>query len=302
MARVASGDTDSPRVIALDVGGSSVKSGLVTPEGALDGPVTTTPLASCAPAEALLEELAGVLRRHLEGRGPGGCLGVGVAFPGPFDYPAGRCLVRGVGGKFEALHGLDLGAALRARAGLGATPLVFRNDAQAAVVGEARRGAGVGVARLVGVTLGTGMGAAFLVGGDPVAGIDGVPEDGELYHQEFRGRRADDVFGVRGLRARLAGAGLGRDVPVAAARALGEPAARGSFEAFGSDLGDFLAPFLERFRAERLLVLGGVAASLPLWRGALQARVPCRVGEGALGPAAALHGAAALVLDPLGLL
>jgi glucokinase len=91
-------------------------------------------------------------------------LGVAFGFPGPFDYEAGICLIEGVE-KYGALYGVNIRDAIRTRLDLGDLPILFRNDAEAAVVGETRYGAGRNYPRVIGVTLGTGCGSAFLVDG-----------------------------------------------------------------------------------------------------------------------------------------
>ncbi|MEZ4637552.1 MAG: ROK family protein [Caldilineaceae bacterium] len=87
----------------------------------------------------------------------------------------------------------------------------FRNDAEAAIVGEARFGAGRGLHRLIGLTLGTGSGSAFLIGGVPQIGGPGVPPNGWIYPLLFEGTQADDVFSIRGLLGRCHAAEIAVD-------------------------------------------------------------------------------------------
>lgn len=280
----------APLVLALDVGGTSIKSGLVEVPGTVRGPVRATPFDSAGPAGAVLGTFASLLWAHAQ---EGEVDGLAVGFPGPFEYAAGICRVRGVGGKFEALYGMDLGEEFAGVLDLPRDRVRFRNDAQAAVVGEARHGAGAGATRVVGITLGTGLGSAFLVDGAPVVIGEAVPRGGELYHLPAYedGPQADDVFSKRGLEARLGGT----PVAEAAARARGGDAS--VFEAWGRDLGCFLAEPLERFGAERLLVLGGIAGAADLFGPALGAALPCPWVAGTRGAEAALLGAAALFDD-----
>ena len=88
----------------------------------------------------------------------------GVALPGPFDYAHGIALYGGVG-KFDALYGMDMGAALREALPGPPGQVVFLNDAHAFLLGEWRFGAARGHSRCAGVTLGTGIGSAFMVDG-----------------------------------------------------------------------------------------------------------------------------------------
>ena len=286
----------SAQVIALDVGGTSVKSAWVAPGGRVIGEPTITPIDSSGEAESILGTFAQIISTHLGQAQTSNVIGVALGFPGPFDYGAGICLIEGVE-KYRAIYGVNMRYALRARLNLGDLQILFRNDAEAAVVGEARYGAGRDYQRLIGVTLGTGCGSAFLVDGVPVTSGPGVPPNGWLYPVLFRGIRADDTFSRRGLEARLRAAGITelsvKDAAVAA-RA-GDVTARQVFEAFGADLGAFLNSFAVAFAAEAVLVLGQIAGAIDLFGPPLRQALSIAALPGERGPDAALLGAADLL-------
>jgi glucokinase len=286
----------SARVIALDVGGTSVKSALVAPGGYVIGEPAITPIDSSGEADSILRTFAQIISTHLAESHTPNLLGVAFGFPGPFDYAAGICLIEGVE-KYGALYGANMRDALRARLDLGDLPILFRNDAEAAVVGEARYGAGRDYRRLIGVTLGTGCGSAFLADGVPVTSGPGVPPNGWLYPMIFHGLRADDVFSRRGLETRLREAGImERNVKDAAAAArVGDVRARQVFEAFGSDLGTFLDSFAAAFAAEAVLVLGRIAGAMDLFGPPLRQALSVPALPGERGADAALLGAADLL-------
>jgi glucokinase len=284
-------------VIALDVGGSSVKSGVVHADGRVQHQAQT-PIDSSGAAEPIVTTLQSAIERQLQQVERETLRGIAFGFPGPFDYSRGVSYIGDVQKKYEAIYGLDLRAALRPRLGVGDLPIVFRNDAEAAIVGEARYGAVRGYDRLIGVTLGTGCGSAFLERGTPVRSGDHVPPNGELYGEPFGGAIADDVFSTRGLRARLQAIDPTIDdlAHAAAAALAGNARLREGFAAFGSDLGAFLAPYVRAFDAEVVLVLGGIARSLALFQASLARMLPVPAAAGTLGADAALLGAADLLL------
>ena len=286
----------SARVIALDVGGTSVKSALVAAGGHVIGKPSITPINSSGDADSILETFAQIVSTHLGQAQTSKVIGVAFGFPGPFDYATGICLIEGVE-KYGAMYGVDVRAALHARLDLEDAPILFRNDAEAAVVGEARYGAGQDYRRLIGVTLGTGCGSAFLVDGVPVTSGPGVPPNGWLYPILFRGLRADDVFSRRGLEARLLSAGVTEhDLKDAAAAArAGDVRARQVFEAFGADLGSFLNSHAVTFGAEAVLVLGRIAGAIDLFGPPLRQALSVPALPGERGPDAALLGAAELL-------
>jgi glucokinase len=286
----------SARVIALDVGGTSVKSALVAPGGHVIGEPSITLIDSSSEADSILSTFAQIIHSHLGESHTSDLLGVAFGFPGPFDYAAGICLIEGVE-KYGAIYGVNMRDALRARLELGDLPILFRNDAEAAVVGEARYGVGRGYRRLIGVTLGTGCGSAFVVDGVPVISGPGVPPNGWLYPMLFRGLRADDLFSRRGLEARLRSANVtARNIKaVAAAARARDPTARQVFEVFGADLGTFLNSFAVAFAAEAVLVLGRIAGAMDLFGPPLRQALSVPALPGQRGPDAALLGAADLL-------
>jgi glucokinase len=287
----------STRVIALDVGGTSVKSALVAPGGHVIGKPAITPIDSSGEADSILGTFAQIISTYLGEIHTPNLLSVAFGFPGPFDYAAGICLIEGVE-KYGALYGVNMRDALRSRLDLGGLSILFRNDAEAAVVGEAHYGVGQDYRRLIGVTLGTGCGSAFLVDGVPVTSGPGVPPNGWLYPMLFHGLRADDVFSRRGLEARLRAAGVTeRNVKDAAAAArAGDVGTRQVFEAFGADLGTFLNSFAVAFAAEAVLVLGRIAGAIDLFGPPLNQALSVPALPGERGPDAALLGAAELLI------
>ena len=281
-------------VVALDVGGTSVKSAIVTNHGEMVGGTRKTPIDSQGAADAILETFASIVRSHLLELDGQSVLGVGVGFPGPFEYETGVSRIQGVA-KYEAILGVNVGDAIRQRLKLPELPIRFRNDAEAAIVGEGVFGAGKPFSRVIGVTLGTGCGSAFLVNGRSVTTGAGVPANGWLYPIPFNGQPADDIFSIRGLMGRLLAAGVDApDIKTAAEWARHEHiAARQAFTQFGQDLGAFLEPWVDAFQADAVLVQGGIANAFNLFEDTLKVQLP-DVVRGELSSRAALLGAAAL--------
>ncbi|HUB70390.1 MAG TPA: ROK family protein [Acidimicrobiales bacterium] len=100
---------------------------------------------------------------------------VGIGASGPVTMPDG--VVRNWA-TLPQFSGFDLVGELAAELG---APVAIDNDAVAAALGEYHYGAGRGCGRLLAVTLGTGIGAAFLVDGQPFRDRFGQhPECGHL--------------------------------------------------------------------------------------------------------------------------
>ena len=280
-------------MLALDVGGSSIKSALVeTGPRIVDG-VSVNPIESKGSAAEILNTLARIITNHLQQ-----CRDVteiAFAFPGPFDYESGICLIRNQE-KYDSLYGLDISANLKEILEMPNLEIRYRNDAEAAILGEALYGAGKPYSRLIGLTLGTGLGSAFVAGGKVVMEGTNIPYRGWLYSLPFGAQRADDVFSSRGLLAHLREHGIHTTDITSAVHSPGKDtrALAQAFAAFGSDLGMFLKPFVSAFGAESVLITGGIAETWELFAPSLTRSLSVPVLKGTLGRRAALLGAAAL--------
>jgi glucokinase len=267
----------------------------VTNQGKLVGESRSTLIDSRGPAETILETFKVIINRHLFELAGQSVLGVGMGFPGPFDYEAGVSRIQGVA-KYESILGVNVGAEIRNRLKMPDLVIRFRNDAEAAIVGEGLYGVGKPFARIIGMTLGTGCGSAFLVNGRSVTTGQGVPDNGWLYPIPFQGRQADDVFSIRGLLAAFSRAGITvENVKTGAELARqGDMKAREVFKQFGQDLADFLTPWAHSFQADAVLIQGGIANAFDFFGDSLSSQLSVPIRQGTLKTEAALLGAAAL--------
>jgi glucokinase len=238
-------------VAALELGGSHVAAGRVDLDAG-----TVAPRRVALPRQASRDEL---LARICGAAGAvAGARRLGVAAPGPFDYATGVPRLRH---KLAALYGVDLRSELASALGVAPSAIRFLNDADAFLLGEWLAGAARGADRVLGVTLGTGLGSAFLA--------DGALEPGvELYRSSFRGRPVEESISARGIGGRVSVA------KVASRARRGDDDARAALERAGADLGEFLLPHVRRLRAERIVVGGSIARAWDLFSPTLRARVP----------------------------
>ncbi|HEX7021919.1 MAG TPA: ROK family protein [Trueperaceae bacterium] len=290
-------------VISLDAGGSFLKSGVVSAAGRLVGSAQAAPSPSDGSARVILDAMAARIDGHRPEVAGLRLAGVAVAMPGPFDYRQGVSYMRGQH-KFESLYGVEVGAALSARLPwLAPQALRFVNDAAAFAMGEVRFGAGRNARRVVVITLGTGCGSAFAVGGRLVREGRGVPEDGYVYRLPYEGATLDDWLSKRGvlrLWRELAPArwqGEAQDVAdVAALARQGVRPAREVWARFGRHCGLALSGALAGFGPELLVVGGQIARSLDLYREAFEGALAecCGARAPRLVAAADLDGAALL--------
>jgi glucokinase len=310
-------------VIAVDIGGTTIAGGLVTPTGEIVGderlPARPEDRTTLASVEALIERLraragARVVR------------GIGVGVPGPVDVATGRVAA-------EVPHAPDLadrplGALLRARFG---GPVYVDNDVNALALGEWRFGAGRGVRSLVVLAPGTGFGSGIILDGRLVRGVNGYA--GEFGHTPVKydgprcwcgGRGCLAIYASgRGIaeaaRARVAGtasapllAAAGGDPEaitaalVFRAAATGDPAAVPVVDDACQALGAMIGTIVHGLNPEAIVITGGVSESFV----ALEKRILAAAAEYAFARALAatrititpgdkrttIRGAAALVL------
>ena len=253
-------------LLCLDVGGTELK-GAPVENGVLLAPLQHFPAQAKEPSGPLLDHFAQVFR-ELDARAgvPASVGGLRLAFPGPFDYEKGICLLQGLD-KYDALYGMDLRRQLFVRLqDRLQTPedIRFINDVAAFALGEMRYGHAAGSARSLSVCIGTGCGSAFGLGdGLAPEGTPGVPPGGYLYPAPFLDSCIDDHISKRGLMA-LCEQRLGRPLEGAALAALCEQEdteALACFGEFGIRLRDALDPFLRGYRPQCLCLGGQITRS-----------------------------------------
>lgn len=287
----------------LEIGGTHVTAALIRPAGS-DETATVEyqqrfDLDSSASAPVITDRLL-TAARSLQSRPHR--QEWGVAIPGPFDYDRGVGEFTGVG-KFDALNGVDLGQALVDGIGAATDEQVavrFVNDATAFGLGECASGAGRAYRRVICLTLGTGVGSAFIADGVAVSDGPTVPPNGWVYRLSWQGAPLENTVSRRAIRAahwRRTGDDL--DVREIAHRALdGDRVARDVIQEAMAVLGAVVRPWVRCFGATALVLGGSIAGSWELITTPLRETLGDLGSQPALLPAelgddAALIGAAA---------
>jgi glucokinase len=249
---------DSTTVPVLEIGGTHLTTALVDRSGwnVVPGSLTRSPVHAKAATSALLDEFAAAA----SALGAEAGATWAVAIPGPFDYVAGVGRYEHVD-KFESLTGQDVRAGLLSRIEPAPGALQFINDADAYGLGEAIAGAARDFSRSVCLTLGTGVGSAFVVDGVPVQEGPGVPPQASAHLLSFDGKPLEETMSRRALRAAWARS-VGQSEPtldvheIAELSRSGDEVARGVLEAALGGFGRAMAPTIREFGAQ-VLVLGG---------------------------------------------
>ena len=170
-------------------------------------------------------------------------------------------------GKFESLYGTDVGQELRAGLPGPAGSVRFLNDADAFLLGEWLFGAAAGHDPCAAITLGTGVGSAFLSGGVVRQDGPGVPPEGRVDLLRIDGRPWKTSFPLGRSSVgyqHLSGVNPQGAVQVAGLARGGDPVAAGVLRSAFAALGKALSPWLEEFGAEALVVGGSMTGSWDL--------------------------------------
>ncbi len=305
--------------IGVDVGGTKIAAGVVSPEGDILNEVR---YPSAGPQERLLSTIARAVDEVKNGFEVGGtCLAV----PGTVSTTENKVINAP---NLHAIEGVPLKDELEERTELSTT---VENDANAAAWGEFRFGAGSEATHLIFITLGTGVGGGVVSHGLLLRGAQGA--GGEMGHitiqatgprcgcgnhgclealasgtaiarraREVANEKPDSALGRLAVERTV----LGEDVAELARE--GDEAARSVLEETGRWLGIGLAGFVNVFNPEVIAIGGGAARAGDLILDAtrhevrLRAMSPGRdlveIKEATLGAQSGILGAAALARDP----
>ena len=304
------------RAVGVDLGGTKIAVGLVARDGSM-GEVLTAPTPALSGGEAVLDAVASLIALAAEGADD--VAGVGVGTAGVVDATRGSII--SATDTFASWVGTDVAAGLRSRLGWDATRAAeVRNDVDAHALGEAWLGAGRGRSSMLMVAVGTGVGGAVVLDGRRWTGAHHVA--GEMGHIPTPGAEGlrcpcgaeghlEAVAAGPAIERAYAGASgellVGPEI-MALAAAGAEPAARVVAEAAVA-LGRAIAGVATVLDPECVVIGGGVARAGDEWW--MPLREACR-GEvvpvlknlsilpAALGPEAAILGAARTVFDAVG--
>ncbi len=159
--------------IGIDIGATTIKSGIVDPTGSILSQIKVDTLANKGPRMVFQQVFYSISELMNNHKGfP--ITGIGVGAPGivapdnsTVKYPP----------NFSDWNEIDLGEVIRKEFNL---PVVIENDANAAALGEAKFGAGAGEKNFLFVIWGTGVGGGIILDGKIYRGPGGGA--GEIGH------------------------------------------------------------------------------------------------------------------------
>ncbi len=238
--------------IAIDLGGTNIRAARIE-----DRKVCQQAAVSCnarGTEKEVIEQLCSLIDEVNDPTVE--CIGIGV--PSVVDHTTGTVFnVQNI----PAWKEVPLKAILEARYHI---PVAVDNDVNCYVLGELHFGCGKNYHNIVGITLGTGVGAGIITDGKLYRGHNtGAGEIGCLPYLD-----ADyEQYCSSQLFSRLGTSGYDLAQRMAAA----DEAAKAIWQQFGYHLGKLLQVILFTYDPEAIIIGGGIAASAPHFEAAMHA-------------------------------
>lgn len=170
--------------IGVDIGGTKIKAGLVDINGQIIGIPKSIRTLAHEPGEIIIEHLTLLIREMMQQAEGTELIGIGIGSTGPLDIDNGIILECN---NLPTLHNYPLKRKIESTFSL---PVKLNNDANAMMLGEAIWGAGKNINSILGITLGTGLGAALLVNRKIIRGATGCT--GEIWLSPYKDGTIED--------------------------------------------------------------------------------------------------------------
>ncbi len=266
---------NNDRILGIDIGGSHISAALIIPSdgGVVPDSYFKKDIDPHGTAGHIIRDWMELIHTSLSGVTGYALKSIGIAIPGPFDYENGISLMKGVN-KYESLYGINIKTSMQSQLVPRKIPVYFENDAACFGMGECLAGSALGYKKVMTITLGTGLGAAFVDHNELVKYGPGVPPEGCLYNIPYKDGIAEDYISTRWLmKAFTAKSGRTvKDIKAMADLALCqnyEPAIQ-VFKVFGANIGIFLSGWVKAYEADCLVIGGNIVKSGSLFLPAMK--------------------------------
>jgi glucokinase len=276
--------------IGADIGGTHITAAIVDldSKSVIPGSLCREEVDSHASAAEVVAVWSRAIRKAKQATG---ISRIGLSIPGPFDYEKGICLIKDQG-KYENLYGLNMKALLSERLENGPEDIIMINDAASFLQGEWFGGAAVGFKRVIGITLGTGLGTSVFE--------NNHASNADLWCLPFKEAIAEEYLSTKWFVRRCHEMTGNKVSGVRELCALidSDDRIRNIFNEFGTNLAAFIKEFLTIAAADLVVIGGNIGRSYAYFKEALlksmhAMKLPeIEIRTALLGEEAALIGAA----------
>jgi glucokinase len=238
-------------ILGLDIGGTSIKGGVLT-KGHLED-IRSIPTPALESKQYILETIASFIDSYSQYD----FMGIGIGIPGLVDSREG--IVLGLA-NIPSFQHVELKKFLTARF---SKPVFVNNDANCFAIGVYKYGVGKPFSNLVGITLGTGVGGGIVINGQLYSGMYSAagewcsaPYLDHNFEYYCSGKFFHNVYNSK---------------PKALAKQAlaGDPVAIQAFDEFGRHLGELLKMIMYSLAPEAIVLGGSIRKTYPLFKKSL---------------------------------
>lgn len=267
--------TRNSAYILMDVGGTFIKSGIMTADSVLvEGTQQTVAIDSNGSKEEIISSLTAAVRQGIDLAQSNGYVpaGIGICMPGPFNYYTG---VSAMVHKFAGIKDIPLKEVIAESIPEYDIPVVFGHDVNTQLYGEMCGGNGQGFDNVCLVALGTGLGFAMANGGKVLQTETGGPLV-SIWNLPYNGGILEDYASKRGFYntwEAVTGSKPAEDMTVADMGCLageGDPTALEVFRRVGSFIGQNIKENLLKYDIKCLLFGGQISRSFRFMENAVK--------------------------------
>ncbi|WP_339893491.1 ROK family protein [uncultured Algibacter sp.] len=256
--------------LGIDIGGTHFATGIVDTKETclLEETLERHPVNSKMSAQNILNQLLlSITECVAKFHKP--VYGLGVSIPGPFDYDNGISQIYGLN-KYDSLFGVNIKLFLQSNLkGILVNPdeISFFNDADSFVLGETYNNDFMNH-KVIGVTLGTGIGSGFTRNGKVVTDDPNIPNQGNVYNLPFKNKKVEDWISTKWFLdaySEVFNKSIS-NVKEIAEKASASQEANKIFESYGQHLGEILCVIAKKFNPDAIIIGGSIAKSYFLFK------------------------------------
>tara|TARA_R110002049_G_scaffold97783_1_gene238167 strand:- start:9499 stop:12195 length:2697 start_codon:yes stop_codon:yes gene_type:complete len=256
--------------LGIDIGGTHFATGIVDTKETclLEETLERHPVNSKMSAQNILNQLLlSITECVAKFNKP--VYGLGVSIPGPFDYDNGISLIYGLN-KYDSLFGVNIKLFLQANLrGILVNPdeISFFNDADSFVLGETYSNNFMSH-KVIGVTLGTGIGSGFTKNGKVITDDSDIPNQGNVYNLPFKNKNVEDWISTKWFLdtySEVFNESISNVKEIAEKASASQEASK-IFESYGQHLGEILNVISKKFNPDAIIIGGSIAKSYFLFK------------------------------------
>lgn len=264
--------------LALDIGGTFIKTAIISSDGRiLKDTFKKKKVGSQEEQKAIINNFAQVISDGFQKASTKrlDIIGIGIGIPGPFDFKNGISLMKH---KLSGIYGVNLKKEIIKMVGLNERYIIrFAHDAEVFLIGECWKGASKNFNRVLGITLGTGIGVSFMKDGQIIHKDDSGAPLLTLWNVPYGDGIVEDRVSQRGIVSRYNELSGENTTVKITAKEIAERAIKGKdifaiqvFKELGSILGKVLKPFLSELKVECIVFGGQISKSFLLFENTLK--------------------------------